>query len=107
MDGFMHEAIRLSSGAHVVELRRGDALKLERATGATVRIVQGSAWLSTPGRPNHRMRAGELVRVVNGGTTLIYALEDAAVRVDGPEQCAFELRRRGEVVAEEHGPAGA
>ena len=85
-----HAEIRL------IELKRGSTLKLEHAAGATVRLVDGEAWLSACRRAK-RMRAGEPA-VLNGcGTILIYALADSSLCLEGVERCDIELRRRGEI----------
>ena len=70
-----HDATRL------IELKRGSTLRLEHAAGATVRLVDGEAWLSG----------------CCGGTILIYAFTDSRLRLEGVEHCEMELRRRGEV----------
>lgn len=79
-----------------LELKRGSTLTLLYAAGATVHLVDGEAWLS--GREHtHRMRAGERAAVEDAGTTLIHALEDASLRLEGLNGCRIEMRRRGEV----------
>jgi L-asparaginase II len=86
------------AGIRSIELKRGNTLKLEHAAGATARLVDGSAWLST-GHSSQRMRAGKAIPVSGSGTTLIYALEDASLCLEASELCGFELRRRGAVTA--------
>lgn len=82
----------------LIELKRGSTLKLEHAAGATVRLVDGEAWLSAC-RRGEGMRAGEPA-VLNGrGTILIYALADSSLCLEGAEHCDIELRRRGEVAS--------
>ena len=89
---------------HFIELKRGSTLRLEQAAGATVRLVDGEAWLSACRRAN-RMRAGEPATLNGRGTILIYALADSSLRLEGVERCAIELRRRGEVELQEISPS--
>lgn len=79
-----------------LELKRGSTLKLEHAAGASVRLIDGEAWLSTC-RRGERMRRGEPAALNGRGTILIYALEDSSLSLEGVEHCEVELRRRGEV----------
>lgn len=78
-----------------IELKRGSTLTLEHAAGATVRLIEGAAWLSACEK-SHRMRIGEVAAVRTAGTTLIHALEDASLRLEGLNGCRMEVRRRGE-----------
>ena len=75
------EFIARHDATHLIELKRGSTLRLENAAGATVRIVDGEAWLSG----------------CCGGTILIYAFADSSLRLEGVEHCKMELRCRGEV----------
>jgi hypothetical protein len=79
-----------------IELKRGSTLRLEHASGATVRLVEGEAWVSACRRAK-RMRAGEPAMLNGRGTILIYALADSSLCLEGVERCDIELRRRGEV----------
>jgi len=79
-----------------IELKRGSTLKLEHAASATVRLVEGEAWVSACRRAK-RMRAGEPAMLNGRGTILIYALADSSLCLEGVERCDIELRRRGEV----------
>ena len=96
MDAFRPSIRLLAAGVHTIELKRGTTLKLEHGAGATMRLAYGSAWLST-GRCTRHVRAGDTIPVSNSGSTLIYALEDASLRLASPELCRMERRRRGEV----------
>jgi hypothetical protein len=79
-----------------IELRRGTTLKLECACLATVRLVDGAAWLSASHLSLY-MHAGKPIAVNGTGPTLVYALEDASLSIEAAEGCSIELRRRGEV----------
>lgn len=81
-----------------IELKRGSTLKLEHAAGATVRLADGQAWLSACDG-SVRMRVGELTAVSGDGATLVHALEDASLCIEGGNGCRIEVRRRGEVAA--------
>ena len=87
-----HAEIRL------IELKRGSTLRLEHAAGATLRLVEGEAWVCACRRAE-RMRAGEPAMLNGPGTILIYALADSSLCLEGLEHCDVELRRRGEVAS--------
>ena len=90
------EFIARQDATHLIELKRGSTLRLEHAAGATVRLVEGEAWVSACRRAK-RMRAGEPAMLNGRGTILIYALADSSLCLEGVERCDIELRRRGEV----------
>ena len=92
------EFIARHGAIHSIELKRGSTLKLEHAAGATVRLVDGAAWLSASRRAKRR-RAGEPAVLYGRGTILIYALADSSLCLEGVERCDIELRRRGEVAS--------
>jgi hypothetical protein len=92
------DAFRQWDGSRSIELGRGNTLKLEDPAGATVRLVDGSAWLSAH-HSSHRMPAGKAIPVSGNGATLIYAFEHASLCLEASEHCSIELRRRGEVAA--------
>jgi hypothetical protein len=82
----------------LIELKRGSTLKLEHAAGATLRLVNGEAWVCACRRAE-RMRAGEPAMLNGPGTILIYALADSSLCLEGVGPCDVELRRRGEVAS--------
>ena len=86
------------SSIRFIELKRGSTLKLEHAAGATVRLVDGEAWLCAC-RRSERMRAGAPAMLNGRGTILIYALADSSLCLESVEHCDVELRRRGEVAS--------
>jgi hypothetical protein len=91
-----NELIARHDAVHLIELKRGSTLKLEHAAGASVRLVDGEAWLSACRRAE-RMRVGERAMLNGRGTILIYALADSWLSLEVVEHCGIELRRRGEV----------
>jgi hypothetical protein len=96
MDAFRQLGSLLAASIHSIPLKRGDTLKLEQCAGATMHLAYGGAYLSDSHR-THCIREGETIPFSGKGTILIYALHDSSVRLDGPELCIMELRRRGEV----------
>jgi hypothetical protein len=98
MDASTQRARTLFSrtGVRTIEMARGNTLTLEDAAGATVCLVDGAAWLSGA-RWSHSMREGEPVPVGDGTTMLIYAFEQASIRLEAPAHCSVQLRKRGEV----------
>jgi len=79
-----------------IDLKRGSTLTLLHAAGAVVRIDDGQAWFSAR-EGSHRMRPGDSAALGAAGTTLIHALEDATLQLEGLNGCRIEMRRRGEV----------
>jgi hypothetical protein len=96
MDAFRQLGSLLAASIHSIQLKRGDTLKLEHGAGATMHLAYGGAYLSDS-RRTRCIGEGETVPFSDKGTILIYALQDSSVRLDGPELCSMELRRRGEV----------
>jgi hypothetical protein len=79
-----------------IDLRCGTTLKLECSALATVRLVEGRAWLSA-GHVSLHMRPGKPIAVNGQGPTLIHALADASLSVETTQPLRLELRSRGEV----------
>ena len=79
-----------------IDLKRGSTLTLLHAAGAVVRVDDGQAWFSAR-EGSHRMRPGDTAALGAAGTTLIHALEDATLQLQGLNGCRIEIRRRGDV----------
>jgi hypothetical protein len=93
-----NDCIARQAEIRLIELKRGSTLKLEHAAGATLRLVNGEAWVCAC-RRSERMRAGEPAMLNGRGTILIYALADSSLSLEGMEHCDVEVRRRGEVAS--------
>jgi hypothetical protein len=74
-----NDFIARQADVRLIELKRGSTLKLDHAAGATVRLVDGEAWVCACRRAE-RMRAGEPALLNGRGTILIYALAAAGRR---------------------------
>jgi len=78
-------------------LKRGDTLALARASGTTVEVTGGDAWITEHGDINDYVIRDAGWQARSDGLVLIHAFRTCRVALSGPARAEVQLRRRGEI----------